>query len=106
MTTLEILKDARELVAQGWCQCAHARSETGRALDIWTKPSGCAYCAEGALIMASCATEDQEEITDAWNVLREVVGTKSLYLWNDAPGRTKAEILAAFDEAIEKEIAK
>lgn len=42
--------------------------------------------------------------TDFWRAewaLREVIGRGSIVMWNDAPERTHAEVLAAFDKAIE-----
>jgi len=38
----------------------------------------------------------------AQKALEEAIDLKHIPTWNDAPGRTKAQVLAAFDKAISK----
>ena len=86
MTTKEILIEARKLVEKGWYQ--------GR--DI----VGC-VCATDA-IMTACRSGGGSP-TEAFYHLRRA-NNIPIYIgiigWNDAPGRTQAEVLAAFDKAI------
>ena len=59
-----------------------------------TPPREPALCALGALIFDGPHAE-------AIARLREALGTSYVHKWNDAPERTHAEVLAAFDRAIE-----
>lgn len=82
-TTHEVLVAARNLIDRGgWIQGAVLTSD-GR-------------CAVGALRDTGGALDTNDE--PFW-ILRRQVGT-ALSRWNDTPGRTKAEVLAAFDKAI------
>jgi hypothetical protein len=71
MTTKEILIAARAKVAQGWCQGAYAKDAYGN-------------------------TEEQEDAL----ALLGYTGESEVIDWNDAPGRTQAEVLEAFDKTI------
>jgi hypothetical protein len=87
MTTLQILKKARERIAKGWTKGDMRK----RVKD------GMAYCALGA-IKASGA----KAYAQAYPWLQAAVGGEevSVMIWNDSPKRTKGEVLAAFDRAI------
>lgn len=99
MTALEILTAARAKVAQGWVQGAYARG-------------GC-YCVSGAITEAVTGSPDLwpkswADRASPWCVARELlsraIGANSvddIVSFNDAPGRTQAEVVAAFDKAIE-----
>lgn len=89
----EVLVAARERIAKpgGWTQRAYARDAEGRATAIFGGRAVC-YCALGAL-----TSVDADPYVYA--VLRNVVEV-STDLWNDAPGRTQAQVIAAFDAAI------
>jgi hypothetical protein len=80
----EKLVKARKLVERGWTQGSY-HTQCGRHSR---------YCAEGALAMSN-------GLCDAELFLRKAVGQFNIILWNDAPERTQAEVLAAFDKAIE-----
>jgi hypothetical protein len=98
VNTHEVLVAARNLIdREGWKQ-AKSRYEFG------VGPGRCAYIALwDATMEGDCVTLVANRATD---VLAEFIprsgGTSSgdLYDWNDAPGRTKEEVLALFDEAI------
>lgn len=65
----------------------------------------CAVCAVGALNWADHgypepAWKDTDGFSAAYMVLRNTL-TETIPGWNDAPTRTHAEVLAAFDKAIE-----
>ncbi len=78
-----LLDAADQLERRGWCQ--------GRTVDNEGR-----MCALGALIaVAGHATHDE------WLAhvkLQEVVGDR-VDLWNDAPERTKEDVVAAFRQA-------
>jgi hypothetical protein len=94
MTTHEALVEARNLIERdGWCQWAAA---DGRG----------AHCMGGALGRVTqgdpnCTFTETE--LAAFRALGEATGTKDYGIpgWNDKPGRTKEEVLAAFDRAIQ-----
>ena len=93
---LRILRGARGLIEnpEGWTKHAYARKETGKWARVWDKKAAC-FCTVGAILRSGGFHPFFE---DAY-----------LALWNDAPGRTHAEVLSAFDEAIastDREIAE
>jgi hypothetical protein len=77
MNLVDILKAAKAKIEQGWTQ----RS----------------FCVEGAIL--SCNAPGLLPL-DALRYLQRAIDTP-LPWWNDAPGRTQAEVLAAFDRAIQ-----
>lgn len=87
MTTVEVLKAARGRIEKGWCQgIGRIVNDNGIAI---------AWCAVGA------TAQGQEDLgADADLYLECVIGTHAITSWNDAPGRTQAEVIAAFDKAI------
>lgn len=92
MTTVEILRRARERIARGWCQHVNARAADGREVE----PSDRAveWCAVGAV------WRDVDALLAVERVLQLRGFSDALWVWNDQPGRTQAEVLALFDEAI------
>lgn len=92
--TVEILRDARALVAKGWCQGAYRRTIDGVEC----------FCAVGAMDKAS----DGRELAfrRASEVLESVIVPDFITTWNDADGQTQDEVVAGFDRAIEMEEAK
>lgn len=93
MTALEILKAAREKVAAGWTQKFYFREVAG---------VGC-FCAMGAVNEAAVVAgyADHAGALDALKHAIDGVSEMSIVHWNDRAGRTKDEVLAAFDRAIE-----
>jgi len=99
--TAEHLRAARALVERGWCRNMPA------ANDLWLRTGAkcadaSAWCAVGAIsaVTDNCASADACE-----EAFRRAVQTPSATFWNDMPGRTKAEVLAAFERAIAAEEA-
>lgn len=102
-TTLEILKAARERVAKGWTQGEVARDAAGLAVGSISQDAVC-WCSLGALNGALGPGESWDGWSDAKKLLRIAAGIYdniSIVDWNDAPGRTQAEVIAAFTRAIE-----
>lgn len=97
MKPSEILKEAREIIGapNRWTQGCFARAMDGYEIDYTDARAEC-FCAQGAIYRLEpplLAGIDAEEF------LMRAVGCK-IPQFNDAPGRTHSEILAAFDKAI------
>lgn len=100
-TTLQVLMEARALIEkpENWCKYDSAIDEDG-------VPCGPSYyaaakwCVMGAVRKFS---ESEDQIIIAARIFSNVVGYSPVGDWNDAPERTHAEVLAAFDKAIEEE---
>lgn len=85
---LLVLQRARDRVAKGWCQLAYGFN-------------GGPVCATGALV-----NEGADDLRRFNAMLGFHMSPHDLedYLttWNDRPGRTKAEVLERFDQAIDR----
>ena len=95
MTTLTKLRAARALIERGWTQEYFAKDKDG----LWILPNSTdavCWCITGAFLAADYDAE-------LWNHAAEIAGAKSLSDWNDAPGRTQADVLAIFDKLIAEE---
>lgn len=121
MTTREILIEAKRLIEEkGWTQGVFARDSTGLFIDM-TSGDACSYCAGGAICVAGWrANSNRAELALLGTIHPYVAYSAQLALlsaicppgtynaladiasWNDDPHRTKAEVLAAFDKAIER----
>lgn len=101
MSTLaDTLRDARALIdtPEKWTQRTIARDADGRTVPAVSSEAVC-FCAEGALVRAS---NDSGWTTLARVMLRAVLPDDlPVHVWNDARERTHADVLAAFDRAIE-----
>lgn len=84
MTPAEQLKSARERISDP----AHWGKKRFNLDGV--------YCALGALLVARDGDMDE-----ACEYLRRACDCESIIVWNDVPSRTHAEVLAAFDRAIE-----
>jgi hypothetical protein len=87
------LCEARALIERGWCQIDQARDALGRDCDPHDPKAVC-WCVYGAFNAVDAPNE-------ALKPLQLATGEILLANWNDAPERTQAEVLAAFDRAIE-----
>lgn len=104
---LETLRQARALLAQGWCQGSAAQFEPGQSVT-YASPRARAWCVLGA-----CWRLLDHDHETEWDVLAKLSfarhGNESLQalrdratVWNDAPCRTQADVLARFDDAIRR----
>lgn len=109
-STLDVLKATRELIAlpERWTQRALARDEYKAPVGIFSSRAVC-FCLEGALIRSEGDNDDADAFYGAENAIKgakkaiyKVIGSGSISLFNDAPGRTHSEVLAVLDEAIEE----
>lgn len=103
MKPIDILKGAKALlVTKGWTQGDMARDAEGDPVHIWSEAASC-FCAYGALRAATPGGVGASYAQmDAASALEATIGDEwpDFIEFNDAPVRTKDEIVAKFDEAI------
>lgn len=98
MTVKDVLMGARELLAKGWIQRDWARNLAGDSV-LWSDPAATHFCSMGAIgRMAGDSSALREGAREAFMDANDL--ERAVADWNDAPGRTQAEVLAAFDKAI------
>lgn len=100
MTPAAVLKKARELISdeKAWTKGWFAKDERGR--DVYADdPGAVCFCAMGAIDRAAEECGGVDDVP-ALNMLVRALGGTAIDLFNDAPERTHAEVLAAFDKAI------
>lgn len=100
-TTLDVLKAARKLLAnkKRWCKGEFALAKGGRVVEAYLLPSraACRFCAIGAIWQQGVGN------SDTWSAVEELeksIRVADAFSWNDAPRRTHAQILKAFDKTI------
>lgn len=100
MTPSEILRQGKaNIIGRGWCQ--------GDELAIHGPPDGPCCAATAMNVAGGC--DHWRQIDDAIELLKDAVGVNrrvGIATWNDAPGRTVEEVLAAYDRAIEAAISQ
>jgi len=102
---LRILKRAARILSkpEAWTKKAEARTETGKEIFYDSNRAVC-FCSMGAIWRARKDILGTQDCDDDYSVLRKVVKGAHTGIgivdWNDAPERTHAEVLAAFQEAI------
>lgn len=105
----DVLRKARALIdsPEKWTQHTWARWSNGEQCTIGAR-SAAQFSAGGTLCRVTVAPHKSsdpkyrkqfEALEAAENILVAVVGMK-VEAWNDAPERTHAEVLEAFDRAI------
>ncbi len=106
MTSLEILKAARKLISDEkcWTQGAYARECARRC-----SPCSCRRCCvlvcrrcfcQGGSRFRKCDIAGITYTNEMSEAALLLPGHGLMWVWNDAPERTHAEILQRFDEAI------
>lgn len=103
---LEILREGRRLVAQGWCQGAMAKDAAGRACEACS-PAAVAFDPLGAIERATLNLLDgdrryliQNYYKGFYALVRDLHTHSRLAAWNDDPLRTQADVLERFDIAL------
>ena len=92
----ELLTKAKALlVEQGWTQGTYARDELGAKVR-YHSPRAVSFCGKGAIYKVEAGGPLR-----AFHFLNLVCLGQSFVLFNDTPGRTKEEVLAKYDQAIE-----
>jgi hypothetical protein len=106
------LREARALIERGWTKGEFALDANGDEADGITAQPVC-FCALGAISQAAIGYPNPD--ADDLPVINEPFDEVATFFagslgfrfshevarWNDALGRTQAEVLAAFDKAIE-----
>lgn len=92
----ETLRKAKDLIEQGWIQNRFEEPKYKKTFfGLLTRLDGKSYCMLGAInAVAFGSLRSRTEY-----FLREAV-TYDIIGWNDTTGRTKEQVLAAFDKAI------
>lgn len=100
--TKEILIAARAKIAQPecWTQGRQARTQIGIGTDARDARAVC-WCGFGAVWFVVGYDYYNSTVTNAENALNDQTPQKHFPTWQDAKGRTHAEVLAMFDKAIE-----
>ena len=96
LSIAEVLEKAANLIEpEGkWTQGDLAVDANGD--ETWTAdPNSVCFCAEGAIMHVSFG-QPREPI---FREFRHALGVDRIYEWNDAPGRTQAEVVAKLREA-------
>jgi hypothetical protein len=98
-----VLLVARTIIdCEGWTQETYARTADGDGTDVDDPKASC-FCSLGAIWAVSFAHGGQ---LGAITAVERAMNSGNLVGWNDAPGRTKEEVLSAFDRAIAAEEAR
>lgn len=105
-TVIEVLEGARDLVARpgGWTQGCSARTAKGNPIGSKSDKAAC-FCAVGAIQRVAGRIRGIN-YAEAVTALGFAAGNAYIVHWNDAPYRTQAEVVVAFDRAIEAERAR
>jgi hypothetical protein len=91
ITVKQVLQDALALVRQGWIKGRAKKTRYGRVC----------YCASGAINAATPLNGGLNyEAHYAVKCAAGINYIQALYDWNDAPERTKADVISAFETAI------
>lgn len=81
-----------------WTQFLSARDDRDRLVDA-QDPAACKFCGLGAIW--AVADYNSPAAERAMEFLERAIGSQSFSVWQDAPNRTHAEVMAAFTRAIE-----
>lgn len=88
------LQAVRDRIASGWTQCAFARNAKNYVVNTYHESATC-WCLSGAAYKEKI---DPERLALALGFITAV----RMVRWQDAIGRTQAEVLARLDAAIAK----
>lgn len=98
---IAVLERAIELLNKGWCQRAFAKDIHNRFL-LANDPSACEWCLEGSVMKAAVELDLPYAFAINPLVARLPGGIPQVFVWNDAPGRTKEEVIAFVQDVIQK----
>ncbi len=102
---VKVLERAKELLNEkGWCQGDLAKGAHGEAVDL-LDPHAAAFCLVGAIRCQRETTSMDARLSAAIHLANVVGRLREDWLtvpdYNDAPGRTKEEIMEVIAKAIE-----
>lgn len=101
---IQLLREARSLVAESWCIGAEARDAAGSEVSPWDDRAA-SWSLLGALVavLEREASRNREvsipELATALHALAKLVDSDSLAEWNDRPRQTQGNVLAVLDRA-------
>ena len=110
-TAAAMLMEARGLLLRGWSKGAQAREDTGHVVNAWSDDAA-SWSLVGALLASWHRHDDRLDadfvahsaeargLAEATDVLSRATGTLALDPWNDAPERTRSDVIAAVDRAL------
>ena len=106
VTARQVLENARKLIESPdrWTRKAFARSKIG--IECWSgDPDAVSWCVQGAINEAGrrLGTGMGDSYFEAMPRLQKAAGCWMLDIWNDNAETTHADILEAFDKAINME---
>lgn len=96
----QVLIEARKLLGSpyGW-----TKKQSARRIRVPHGGFTIAYCARGAVFAAATRLSSRTDTrVRALNAVSSSIDGLNVIRWNDAPGRKKREVLAAFDDAIKR----
>ena len=96
MDIVDTLLAARDIVADGWCQKAPARTTDGRGV-LANDPDAAAWCMAGAIEKVT----GNDHVTDAHRFVYQYLADEKhigLFGFNDTEGRTKWQVVGMLDE--------
>lgn len=105
-TVKEVLIAAKWILENvGWCQGAYYKDKNGLKTSVFAIKSGDSL--DCCCLVGACNLVDTDFYLShcAVQSLGIVVGNQHVPTWNDSKGRTKEEVIAAINTAIEKENA-
>lgn len=95
---LAVADTAIELIKGGWCQGAMARTKDGREVNEASNDAK-SFCLRGAHRRASAMNGMLICNDFLWALSKAIGGVRSVADFNDAEGRTKAEVLKVLRKA-------
>ena len=100
--TKPVLRAARKLVEkpENWTQCVGAETSEGMAV-VCTDPKATCFCINGAVARV-LGFIDWRKAADVLKSEGMVAYADEIHVFNDADERTHTEILAYFDDLIER----
>lgn len=103
-STVEVLKAARDRISdpERWCQETEAQDAIGRNVEP-TNAAAVRWCFAGAVYAegVDATTAPHIGVSQIGRILNEAIGVEGAGPWNDAPDRSHADVLEAFDRAIQ-----
>lgn len=81
-----------DIVIRGWCQGSHAARRDDSPCKTITDPLACRFDVLGAVLVARLRGYDPGRKVS--HLIASMNSFKTLSLWNDAPERTQAEVVA------------
>jgi len=100
MTTKQILEQSKALIDAGWTRIPHAVNERNQAVNPQSNEA-VAFTINGAIVRVTKGRLFSVETKKALELIqKEIGGAIEILSYNNAPDRTKAEVIALLDSVI------